>query len=64
MQIEAQPLQIGPKRPTLYLVFLVIVIVIAGLSEEILKWHTLLLFEGIYGHWNGNFTLKGHLPTN
>ena len=38
----------------MYLVFLVIVIVIAGLSEEILKWHTLLLFEGIYGHWNGN----------
>ena len=40
VQIEAQPLQIGPKRPTLYLVFLVIVIVIAGLSEEILKWHS------------------------
>ena len=25
---------------------------------------TLLLFEGICGHWNGNFTLRGHLPTN
>ena len=25
---------------------------------------TLLLFEGICGHWNGNFTLRGHLPSN
>ena len=24
----------------------------------------LLLFEGICGHWNGNFTLRGHLPSN
>ena len=28
------------------------------------EYHTLLLFEGICGHWNGNFTLRGHLPTN
>ena len=26
--------------------------------------NTLLLFEGICGHWNGNFTLRGHLPSN
>ena len=26
--------------------------------------NTLLLFEGIFGHWNGNFTLRGHLPSN
>ena len=25
---------------------------------------TLLLFEGICGHWNDNFTLRGHSPTN
>ena len=25
---------------------------------------TLLLFEGICGHWNGNFTLRGHLASN
>ena len=26
--------------------------------------YALLLFEGICGHCNGNFTLRGHLPSN